>query len=107
MFRPKTGNKSNYCYCLKVGAEQMATDSFGSGGGFFGLWNAPAWQTTESAAYLKGAPSLPPAGSFPTNGRATPDVAVLGAGYQVRLSFSSSKKKDTGISEKNEGSDMG
>ena len=35
------------------------------------------------AAYLKGAPQLPPAGSFPPLGRATPDVSTLGEGYHV------------------------
>ena len=41
------------------------------------------------AAYLKQGPSLPkfpPAGSFPPNGRATPDVSALGEGYQVYVS---------------------
>ena len=68
----------------KIGAEQMATDSFGSGGGFSRSFNVSAWQSTETAAYLKTAASfLPPAGSFVPNGRATPDVAVLGEGYQI------------------------
>merc|ERR1712039_323815 len=31
------------------------------------------------------APQLPPAGSFPRDGRGTPDVAGLGEGYQVYL----------------------
>ena len=35
------------------------------------------------AAYLKGAPQLPPAGSFPPLGRATPDVSALGEFYHV------------------------
>ena len=35
------------------------------------------------AAYIKGAPQLPPAGSFPPLGRATPDVSALGEGFQV------------------------
>ena len=34
-------------------------------------------------AYLAAAPDLPPAGSYPPGGRATPDVAALGEGYQV------------------------
>ena len=37
------------------------------------------------AAYLStvNASSLPPVGSFPPKGRATPDVSALGEGYQV------------------------
>ena len=35
------------------------------------------------AAYVKDAPQLPPTGSFPPLGRATPDVSALGEGYQV------------------------
>ena len=71
----------------KVGNEEMATDQFGSGGGFSKLFdqtNAP-WQVKATAHYLATvAPSsLPPAGSFPPNGRGTPDVAALGEGYQV------------------------
>jgi hypothetical protein len=63
--------------------EEMAVDGFGSGGGF--SWNGPAFkaQTAAVAAYLKAAPQLPPAGSFPAAGRATPDVSALGEGYQV------------------------
>ena len=30
--------------------------------------------------------SFPPAGTFPTTGRATPDVSALGEGYQVYVS---------------------
>ena len=41
------------------------------------------WQSAVVAAYLKGAPQLPPAGSFPPLGRATPDVSALGEGFQV------------------------
>ena len=71
-----------------VGAEEMASDQFGSGGGFSTLFNqshAP-WQAAAVAAYVAQGPSLPkfpPDGSFPPLGRATPDVSALGEGYQV------------------------
>ena len=68
----------------KVGGEEMATNLFGSGGGFSRRYpqspNA-AWQSDMVAAYLKGAPQLPPAGSFPPLGRGTPDVSAIGVGY--------------------------
>ena len=71
----------------KVGNPEMASDQFGSGGGFskqFDQTNAQ-WQAAAVAKYLKTVePStLPPAGSFPPMGRATPDVSALGEGYQV------------------------
>ena len=69
-----------------VGNEEMASDQFGSGGGFsktFGQSPNAKWQSADVANYLKvvpqGAP-LPPAGSFPARGRATPDVSALGEG---------------------------
>lgn len=73
----------------KPGNEEMATDQFGSGGGFsaqFGQSPNAEWQTSDVKNYLqvvpKGAP-FPPSGSFPATGRATPDVAALGEGFQV------------------------
>ena len=71
-----------------VGHEEMATDQFGSGGGFSSQWSqsqAP-WQQAAVAQYVAQGPSLPkwpPSGSFPPLGRATPDVSALGEGYQV------------------------
>ena len=56
-------------------------------------WSS-AMQTTADAvkAYLAQPASsgfmLPPAGSFPTGGRATPDLSALGEGYQVHYSLS-------------------
>jgi tripeptidyl-peptidase-1 len=53
----------------KIGAEETASEQFGSGGGFSSMFNqsdAP-WQVAAVAAY----------------GRATPDVSALGEGYQV------------------------
>jgi tripeptidyl-peptidase-1 len=72
----------------KVGSEEMATDRFGSGGGFssqFAQSPNAEWQSAAVAKYLSTVdPStLPPADSFPAKGRATPDVSVLGEGYQV------------------------
>jgi subtilase family serine protease len=73
----------------KAGNEEMASDQFGSGGGFsarFGQSPDAKWQSDDVANYLKvvpkGAP-FPPSGSFPPQGRATPDVSALGEGYQV------------------------
>ncbi|EDQ89292.1 uncharacterized protein MONBRDRAFT_32487 [Monosiga brevicollis MX1] len=72
----------------EAGSEQMASDQFGSGGGFsFRFSNANAtWQQKVVAAYVAQGRSLanfPPANSFPATGRATPDVSGLGEGYQV------------------------
>jgi subtilase family serine protease len=71
-----------------VGNEEMASDQFGSGGGFskqFGQSPDATWQSADVAEYLKNAPQLPPADSFPAKGRATPDVSALGEGFQVYL----------------------
>ena len=71
-----------------IGNEEMASDQFGSGGGFssrFGQSDAP-WQVDAVAAYVaQGAtlPKFPDASYFPAHGRATPDVSALGEGYQV------------------------
>lgn len=71
----------------KVGNDEMATDQFGSGGGFSKMFNQDdaGYQSDAVAKYLKTVdPStLPPAESFNPLGRATPDVAALGEGYQV------------------------
>ena len=71
-----------------IGHEEMASDQFGSGGGFSAQFNQShaAWQADFVAAYVaQGAslPKFPPSGSFPPLGRATPDVSALGEGYQV------------------------
>mmetsp|Transcript_28506 Transcript_28506/g.51830 ORF Transcript_28506/g.51830 Transcript_28506/m.51830 type:complete len:592 (-) Transcript_28506:171-1946(-) len=68
--------------------EEMASVSFGSGGGFSKQFNQDAaqWQKDQVAHYLQVVPKgppFPPAGSFPKDGRATPDVASLGEGFQV------------------------
>jgi subtilase family serine protease len=71
----------------KVGNPEMATDQFGSGGGFSAMFDQTdaKWQQDAVANYLKTVDqsSLPPSGSFNPQGRATPDVSALGEGYQV------------------------
>ena len=70
------------------GGIEMASDQFGSGGGFSELFNQSeaVWQVDAVAKYLAMGSSLrkwPPAGAFSPTGRATPDVAALGEGFQV------------------------
>jgi tripeptidyl-peptidase-1 len=67
----------------KVGQPEMATDQFGSGGGFSTLFPAFKDQVAAVKNYLSIAQGLPPAGDFPAGGRATPDVSALGEGFQV------------------------
>lgn len=67
----------------KLYAEEMATDQFGSGGGFSAMFPAFDAQKAAVEGYLKVATGLPPRGSFPPGGRATPDVAALGEGFKV------------------------
>ena len=74
-----------------VGQTEMATDQFGSGGGFSSIWNNShaQWQADAVAKYVAMGSSLdkfPPSGSFPPLGRATPDISALGEGYQVYVS---------------------
>merc|ERR1711957_511126 len=67
---------------------EIASDEFGSGGGFSQQFAQPIWQQAAAAAFLQAASRdtpFPPDGSFPPLGRATPDVAALGEGYQVVL----------------------
>jgi len=72
----------------KSGGVEMATDRFGSGGGFSQMFDQSdaQWQENATAAYIQtGAtlPKFPPKGSFPPRGRGTPDVSALGEGYQI------------------------
>ena len=67
----------------KVGNEEMATDQFGSGGGFSSMFDAFKDQEEDIANYFKVAPQLPPSDLFNKTGRATPDVAALGEGFEV------------------------
>ena len=65
---------------------EMATDQFGSGGGFSSMISRgnATWQEDVVSAYLSSAQNLPPTTKYTPTGRATPDVAGLGEGYQVR-----------------------
>lgn len=67
----------------EVGQPEMASDLFGSGGGFSELFDAFKDQAAAVEHYLKIATGLPPAGSFPPGGRATPDVSALGEGVWI------------------------
>jgi hypothetical protein len=68
--------------------KEAAVESFGSGGGFSTLYSQEdaQWQTAAVDAYLnttsRAAP-FPPSSLFSPTGRATPDVAALGQGFQV------------------------
>jgi len=78
----------HYVHPAASSPEEMATDQFGSGGGFSTMFNQSpnaSWQSAAVAKYLATVDpsSLPPSGSFPALGRATPDVSALGEGYQV------------------------
>jgi len=71
-----------------VGGEEMATDQFGSGGGFSTTFNQThaQWQAAAVAKYVAMGPTLPKfpnASFFNPLGRATPDVSALGEGFQV------------------------
>ena len=71
----------------EVGRPEMATDQFGSGGGFSSMFDRSnaTWQEEAVKHYLSHHPKDPsyPSGMFPEGGRATPDVSALGEGYQV------------------------
>jgi subtilase family serine protease len=75
----------------KVGKPEMATDQFGSGGGFSAMFKQSPhakWQMEAVAHYVNNPPKdshYPPAGSFDPLGRATPDISALGEGYQVLI----------------------
>merc|ERR1711879_311673 len=53
------------------------------GGGFSSMFKALPEQVDFVKQYLASAPQLPPASSFPVDGRATPDVAGVAEGFQV------------------------
>lgn len=72
-----------------VGDAEMATDQFGSGGGFsadFSQSPNATWQTDVVKAYLASGVTLPSSRFFDASGRATPDISALGEGYQVIVS---------------------
>ena len=64
----------------EVGQPEMATDQFGSGGGFSAMFEQSPnakWQIEAVAQYTNSPPKdehFPPAGSFSKTGRATPDI---------------------------------
>jgi len=76
-----------------VGATQLqfgsstaeeAVSHYGSGGGFSWFWPQQGWQQQAVDTYLRNPKArLPDEKDFPRGGRATPDVAALGVGYQV------------------------
>jgi tripeptidyl-peptidase-1 len=65
--------------------EEMASDQFGSGGGFCSFISRgnATWQEKAVTNYLNSDVKLPKASSYTATGRATPDVSGLGEGYQV------------------------
>jgi tripeptidyl-peptidase-1 len=83
--------------------EEMASDQFGSGGGFswdFDRSNA-TWQESDVSGYqsaAKSAPKFPPSGDFNAKGRGTPDVAAVGEGFQVVVSGSTQSVGGTSAS---------
>merc|ERR1719253_261421 len=87
----------------KVGSAEMASDQFGSGGGFswdFDRSNA-TWQESDVSGYqsaAKSAPKFPPSGDFNAKGRGTPDVAAVGEGFQVVVSGSTQSVGGTSAS---------
>jgi len=63
---------------------EKATTQFGSGGGFDWRWPVPDWQKDVTEAYLANPDAgVPREQDFRRDGRATPDLAALGEGYQV------------------------
>jgi tripeptidyl-peptidase-1 len=67
----------------QVGNAEMASDQFGSGGGFSFQFTAFKEQQASIATYLQNAPQLPTKGTWPPAGRGTPEVSALGEGYSV------------------------
>merc|ERR1712039_260297 len=78
-------------YALAVGStffdsglsgEEMATTQFGSGGGFSYDYEIPSYQASAVQAYLSKNPKTGTS-TYATNGRGTPDVALLGEKFAV------------------------
>merc|ERR1712072_590465 len=78
-------------YVLAVGAtsfvsglsgEEEATTTFGSGGGFSYDYDMPSYQSSAVQAYLAKNPKTG-ASTYAKNGRASPDVALLGEKFAV------------------------
>lgn len=73
---------------------ERSTTQFGSGGGFDCRWPVQDWQKDATEAYLANpGAGLPIEKDFCRGGRATPDIAALGEGYQV---INNGKTKDVG-----------
>lgn len=70
----------------KIGNPQMASDSFGSGGGFSAMFDVFQDQKSFVQQYFEATPNADLGGSIHLAGRATPDVSVLGENFQVCLS---------------------
>eukprot|EP00040_Diaphanoeca_grandis_P002109 m.20570 g.20570 ORF g.20570 m.20570 type:complete len:593 (+) comp12989_c0_seq1:25-1803(+) len=64
---------------------EMASDQFGSGGGFSWDFNRSeaTWQEASVKAYFAADTTLPPSTVYNAMGRGTPDVSALGEGFQV------------------------
>merc|ERR1712232_51880 len=78
-------------YALAVGStffesglsgEEQATTQFGSGGGFSYDYDMPSYQAESVKAYLAKSPQIG-SKSYATNGRASPDVSLLGEQFTV------------------------
>jgi tripeptidyl-peptidase-1 len=78
-------------YALAVGStffdsglsgEEMATTQFGSGGGFSYDYDMPSYQSSAVKAYLAKNPKTGTS-AYANNGRASPDVALLGEKFAV------------------------
>lgn len=65
---------------------EVASDDFGSCGGFSRIFEQFEDQKKAVKEYFKRAPALPTKGTFPRTGRGTPDLACLGEGFQVLVS---------------------
>merc|ERR1712232_970718 len=81
-------------FALAVGAtffesglsgEEMATTQFGSGGGFSYDYDMPSYQSSAVKAYLAKDPKTGTS-AYATNGRASPDVSLLGEQFEVYTS---------------------
>jgi tripeptidyl-peptidase-1 len=94
---PNSGNRlspsfpASIPYALAVGStffesglsgEEMATTQFGSGGGFSYDFEMPSYQSSAVQGYLAKKPQTGTK-KYAANGRATPDVALLGEQFAV------------------------
>jgi tripeptidyl-peptidase-1 len=68
-----------------LSGEEMATTQFGSGGGFSYDYDMPSYQSDAVKAYLAQNPKTG-SDTYATNGRASPDVSLLGEQFEVYTS---------------------